>query len=185
MPQTAIDEIVLRLISQVSLFKNLEREDLIGMLRNVSKATFTPGEIVFEEGFEGHSMYVVVQGYFEVYRQVKGLTVPFAKIGPCAHFGEIALISSRPRTASVRSVGDGIALRLNKQAIFSEPHAAAIFFRNMSRLMAERLVCANEEIILHKAEQADSDNTHAADLPGVSDKLRSASESIYKDSAGQ
>jgi len=151
MTQPAIDDIVLRLISKVSLFKNLEREDLIGLLRNVSKATFTPGEIVFEEGFEGHSMYVVIQGYFEVYREVNGLPIPFAKIGPGAHFGEIALISSRPRSASVRSVGDGVALRFSKQAVFSEPNAAAIFFRNMARLMTERLVCANEEIILHKS----------------------------------
>jgi CRP-like cAMP-binding protein len=151
MTKAAIDDIVLRLISKVSLFKNLEREDLVGLLRNVSKATFTPGEIVFEEGIEGHSMYVVLQGYFEVYREVNGLPVSFAKIGPGAHFGEIALISSRPRSASVRSVGDGVALRFNKQAVFSEPNAAAVFFRNMARLMAERLVCANEEIILHKS----------------------------------
>jgi CRP/FNR family transcriptional regulator, cyclic AMP receptor protein len=106
--------------------------------------------VVFEEGDDGQSMYVVVQGSFEVYRRVDGQHIDIADIGPGEHFGEIALLASRPRTASVRALDDCIALRFTKQAIFADPNTAAYLFRNMAALMAERLVHANEEIILHK-----------------------------------
>lgn len=150
MPVKNVDNLLLKLITGVRLFKHLEREDIVALLRNANKSTFTAGEVVFEEGYEGHSMYVVVQGAFEVYRMVKGKHVSIATINAGDHFGEIALIASRPRTASVRAISDSIALRFTKQAIFAEPGAAVYLFRNMAKLMADHIVHSNEEIILHK-----------------------------------
>lgn len=150
MQKPAIDSLLLRLITEVDLFRNLGRDNLATLLQTATSASFAPGEVVFEEGYDGHSMYVVVQGSFEVFRQVGGEHVEIAEIGPGEHFGEIALLASRPRTASVRSLDDSIALRFTKQAIFAEPSTAMYLFRNMASLMAERLVHANEEIILHK-----------------------------------
>ena len=176
MPQPAIDNLLLRLITRVALFKNLEREDILGLLQYVTKATFAPGDIVFEEGDQGKSMYVVVQGCFEVYREIKGQTEHIAKIAPGEHFGEIALLSNRTRTASVRCLDAGVALRFSKQAIYSQPNVAAIFYRNMSVLVAERLVSTNEEIILYKSEQSANE---ISDIPELPDKLRSSTKSIY------
>jgi CRP-like cAMP-binding protein len=176
MHQPEVDNLLLRLITRVALFKSLEREDILGLLQYVNKATFAKGDIVFEEGDQGKSMYVVVQGCFEVYRELKGQIEHIAKISPGEHFGEIALLSNRTRTASVRCVDAGVALSFSKQAIYSQPNVAALFFRNMSVLVAERLVSTNEEIILYKSEQFANKITDVPDLP---DKLRSSTKSIY------
>ena len=146
----SIDALLLRLIAEVDLFKQLAREDTVALLRQAKKTTFAPGEVVFEEGAPGHSMYVVIQGSFEVYRELDRRRIPIANVGPGEHFGEIALIAKRPRSASVRANETSVVLCFTEQAIFSEPNAAIFLFRNMARLMAERLIHANEEVILHK-----------------------------------
>ena len=150
MKQSEFDALILKLLSGVELFKQLEHEAIVALLQHATKATYKTDEIVFEEGFDGHSMFVVVSGCFEVYREIGGKKVHIADIERGDHFGEIALIANRPRSASVRAREDSIALRFSKQAILSDPKAGLHLFRNMARLMAQRLVHADEEIILHK-----------------------------------
>jgi CRP-like cAMP-binding protein len=150
MSEPDFDTLIFRLLAKVELFRHLERDDMVALLRNATKADYAAGDLVFEEGFEGHSMYVVLTGRFEVFRTVKNRRVHIADILPGDHFGEIALIANRPRTASVRACEDSVALRFTKMAIFSEPRAGILLFRNMARMMAERLVHADEEIILHR-----------------------------------
>lgn len=163
-----IDNLLLRFISAVELFKRIDLDDVAALLRHSSSTSFEDGEQVFEEGAEGHSMYVITRGAFEVYRRVNGNHVHIAKLIPGEHFGEIALLVNRPRSASVRAVGPSSAIRLSKQAILSEHKAAALLFRNMAQLMAQRLVSVDEEIILHKtgrypAFQPQEDTPPAAD----------------------
>jgi CRP/FNR family transcriptional regulator len=140
----------------VELFRQLGREDLALLLRSATKSVFRAGEVVYEESSEGHSMYVVIQGQFEVYREHDGRRVRLAEIGPGEHFGEMALIANRSRSASVCAVTDGVALRLTKEAIFGQPQIATHLLRNMARMLAVRLTDADQEILLHrsKAQQA-------------------------------
>lgn len=145
-----IDNLLLRFVSAVELFRKIDLDDVAALLRHSSSSNFADGEHVFEEGAEGYSMYIVTRGAFEVYRRVAGNHVHIARLVPGEHFGEIALLANRPRSASVRAIEPSSAIRLSKQAILSEHRAAALLFRNMAQLMAQRLVSVDEEIILHK-----------------------------------
>lgn len=165
MSQNEFDTLVLKLLAGVELFRQLDHDSMVSLLRHATKANYKSGDVVFEEGYEGHSMYVVIHGRFEVYRTVAGKRVHIADILPGDHFGEIALIANRPRSASVRAREPGTALRFSKQAVLSEPKAGLYLFRNMARLMAERLIHADEEIILHKTG-------HHAPAPTESNGLR-------------
>jgi CRP-like cAMP-binding protein len=155
----SIDTLFLRVVSEVDLFRHLEREDLVALLRSASKSVFKAGEIVYDESSEGNSMYVVVQGRFEVYREHQGHRIHLVDIDPGEHFGEIALVANRQRSATVCAKTDGVALRLTKEAIFGHPRIAAQLLRNMARMLAVRLADADDEIILHrsKAQQAQSE----------------------------
>jgi CRP/FNR family transcriptional regulator len=151
-----LDVLCLRVASGVELFRQLGREDLALLLRSATKSVFKLGEVVYEQSSEGHSMYVVIQGQFEVYREHQGRRVRLGMIGPGEHFGEIALIANRTRSASVCALTGGLALRLTKEAVFGHPQIAAHLLRNMARMLAVRLTDADDEIILHrsKAQQA-------------------------------
>lgn len=142
------EPLLLKLMSSIILFRDLEREDLVDLLRGASKATFRSRELVFEEGYAGHSLYIVIQGKFEVFKNVQGVDAHVAYVQPGEHFGEIALVTDRPRTASVRAVEDSIALRLTKAAIFAHPRVAVYLLKNMAYLMSTHLCEMNEEVLL-------------------------------------
>lgn len=156
---TELDELIVRLIAGVDLFRQLERQAIVNLLRSASRAVFKAGETVFEEGAEGHSLYVVVQGSFEVYRQIKGKHSQLAQIKPGQHFGEIALLGTRRRTASVCAQENSLAIRFSRKSFEFQPEAAALLYRNMANMLAERLVSADEEILFHRAVLAPATNT--------------------------
>src|SRR5262245_12983170 len=149
---TSVDTLFLRVIREVELFKHLSRDDLSLLLRQAAKASFGAGEVVYEEGAEGQCMYVVVQGRFEVYRRASGNRMHLADVLPGEHFGEIALLGNGVRSASVMAVTPGVALRLQRQALFERPQIAVQLLRNMAKMLASRLTDADDEIILHRSK---------------------------------
>lgn len=148
-----IDSLLLRLVAGVELFKNIDLNEVTALLQQASRINFDTGDMVFEEGSEGHSMYIVTAGEFEVFRQTGGKRVHIAHVTPGEHFGEIALLSNRPRSASVCATEPSIAIRLSKRAVLAEQKAAVQLFRNMAQLLAKRLIHIDEEVILHKTGQ--------------------------------
>ena len=143
-----IETLLLKLMSSIILFRELEREDLVDLLRGAHKTTFRAKELVFEEGYAGHSMYIVIQGKFEVFKNIGGTDAHIAHVLPGEHFGEIALVTDRPRMASVRAVEDSVALRLTKAAIFSQPKVAVYLLKNMAYLLSSHLSEMNNEVLL-------------------------------------
>lgn len=165
-----VDQLLVRFVSAVELFRNIDLDDVAALLRQSTRTDFEPGEAVFIEGDEGHSMYIVTRGTFEVYRTAAGQPVHIANIQPGEHFGEIALLINRPRSASVRATQPGSVIRLTKHAIMSEHRAAALLFRNMAQQMAQRLVSVDNEVILHKTGKYQAFRPDAAPSPTAQDE---------------
>lgn len=150
MSNVDVDELIFRLIAGVDLFRHLEREAIAGLLRGASKAAFKAGEVVFDEGEDGHSLYVVVRGSFEVYRVSGGKRLRLAEVTAGEHFGEIALLGKHRRTASVAALESSLTIRITRQSLEPQPAAAALLYRNMARMLADRLLDADDEIVCHR-----------------------------------
>jgi NADH dehydrogenase len=97
----------------------LKTDKPVGMRRE----HFEAGEVVFREGDHGDWLYVVVDGEVEVVKAVPGQReAPLRRLGPGECFGEIALVSDQPRSATVRSVTGANLLAMDRdafQALFS------------------------------------------------------------------
>ena len=70
-------------------------------------APYDPGDMVFEQGDEGDSFYVVLEGEFEVLitqteGEEEGKETVVATVGEGGFFGERALLENKPRAASIR-----------------------------------------------------------------------------------
>jgi CRP-like cAMP-binding protein len=174
MPITEIDTLLLKLVSGVELFREMDVDSVSALLRQASSMNFVPGDLVFEEGSEGHAMYIVTQGAFEVFRTSAGKHVRIAKVEAGQHFGEIALVANRTRSASVRALVPSAAIRLSKSVVLAEQKAAVQLFRNMAQMLAKCLISLDEEVILHKTAAAAAE-AEAADDAGEPPRPRTYS----------
>ena len=83
----------------ISLFKWLTMKELVKCMEIVRVETWSPGEVVVREGEEGNSLYMVMDGELEVERG--GSLINTIERG--SHFGEMSLLSARPRSATVKT----------------------------------------------------------------------------------
>ena len=73
------------------------------------------GQVVVKEGDPGRSMFVVLEGRVAVARQAEGQQpVVVGELGAGEFFGELALLTGAPRTASVVAVEDAVVLELSQ-----------------------------------------------------------------------
>jgi NADH dehydrogenase len=63
---------------------------------------FEPGQVVFRQGELGDRIYIVLSGEAEVVREAEGRETVLARLRAGEYFGEMALLNSTPRTATVR-----------------------------------------------------------------------------------
>lgn len=85
-------------LGEVPLFSDLSRRQLRRLAGKLRERQFDPGMTPVREGhMSGCCFFIVASGEATVSREGREI----ATLGPGAHFGELALISERDRTATV------------------------------------------------------------------------------------
>jgi NADH dehydrogenase len=83
----------------------------------IGREHFEPGEVIFRQGDRGDRLYVIVDGEVEVVKEEFGKgEITLARRGPGDCFGEMALVSDTPRTATVRSRTSLNVLTMHREA---------------------------------------------------------------------
>lgn len=98
-------------LREIAAFTALGTEGLGVLLEHGSWVTATPGESLVEEGATGDAFFAIRSGQADVLRGGERIRT----IGPGDHFGEIALLKSVPRTATVSARTPVRAFRLDRQ----------------------------------------------------------------------
>ena len=76
--------------------------DLSRYIRNFATESFAAGEVIFSQGGEGASMYIIVDGDVDVaYDEQRSV-----RLGAGESLGEMSLIDKRPRSATVTAATD-------------------------------------------------------------------------------
>ncbi len=89
---------------QVPLLKDLPKEAFSLAAKRMKLRRFSSGEVILREGDPGTSMYFLLRGRVRVVRQRGAASnngVRLATLGAGTYFGEMAVLSGEPRTASV------------------------------------------------------------------------------------
>lgn len=106
----------------------------------IRREHFEAGEVIFQEGERGDRLYIVTDGEVEVVRRVAGPgAMTLARLGPGECFGEIALVSESPRSATVRCTVPTNVITVDREAfhaLFSSLPPLRGFFEQM---IAKRL----------------------------------------------
>ena len=100
------------LIRQVLMFAPLPVVVIEGLALEVEQHTYRDGDVVVREGEPGDRFYIVTEGSAAV--TIGDESRP--ALGPGDGFGEIALLSGVPRTATVAAAGPLRALSLSREA---------------------------------------------------------------------
>ena len=120
-------------------------------------------ESLIIEGTVTDSLYLVWEGELDVIMQAPTGEYKVAVIEQGALLGEISLLSPGPATATVRSELGCVALHLDVaglQQFWGEyPHAASVFLRELSRVVAQRIYAADETLM--ELNQARAQDTQA------------------------
>jgi CRP-like cAMP-binding protein len=115
-------------------FSGLPPEDLEGILRVGQAVSFAQGDTIVEEGAPGDAMYIVISGLARV--EAGGR---FHDLKAGAFFGEMALITSKRRMATVTATEPVEALRIPAdafQAFLMEHPAVGL---SMMKALVDRL----------------------------------------------
>jgi CRP/FNR family cyclic AMP-dependent transcriptional regulator len=87
---------------KVLLFSGLSGSELAILAQHATIRTYPKNTIVINEGDEANALYVVISGQVKVFlSNEEGREIIVNMQGPCEHFGELALLDSTPRSASV------------------------------------------------------------------------------------
>jgi rhodanese-related sulfurtransferase len=74
------------------------------------------GVQIVKQGEIATKFYVVVSGKLKVYRETSdGIRTDLTVMGPGAYFGEVALVTGKPRTASVEAVEESTLLEISEE----------------------------------------------------------------------
>ena len=89
------------IIEKVPIFKNASREFIRDIILNLQPVIYTPGDQVITAGEIGYEMYFISRGEVDVTNDDGSIT--YATLTSGQFFGEIALLLSMPRTATVNA----------------------------------------------------------------------------------
>ncbi len=144
--------------TSVPLFAGLEASEIAGLLESSEAVKASGGEVIIQQGEQGPGLYLVASGTFAVIKE--GIETPVAYLEEYSHFGEMSLITNEPVSASVVCEREG-RLRLLPWRRFGamlrdrNPVAFTVVL-NMSRVMARRLLRAEERFLLWSPESEDA-----------------------------
>jgi CRP-like cAMP-binding protein len=100
------------------LFEGFSDEELLALVRGLRLLEYDPGDVVISEGEQGDSVFVLTAGLVKVFvRNTLGHNVLVGRLGEGDFFGEISLLSGRPRSATITSASACELLELDKPTL--------------------------------------------------------------------
>jgi CRP-like cAMP-binding protein len=95
------------------LFTDMNYQELLEIVDVVRKESVDAEQAIVTEGEASDSLYVIASGAVRVERGGEAI----AELGPGSHFGEMALLTNRPRSATVRALKNTRLLALSRPAV--------------------------------------------------------------------
>jgi CRP/FNR family cyclic AMP-dependent transcriptional regulator len=144
-------------LGTVPVFAELSPKELHQLERLMHPRDYTPFETVFEQGDPGSGMYVIRSGQVQIFsRNAQKEEEELAILGPGDFFGETTLTAPAARTASARTIGKSELIGLFRadllEMVQKQTEIANKILMMLTRIMSERLLASNSEIIRLKTE---------------------------------
>ena len=107
-------------LREIPLFSEMDEQEVAGVRDIMDVMKFKAGQIIIREGETGDLFYVITEGRAEVIiRDADGSDVILHEAGPGDFFGELSMLTNKPRSARIRAVENLTTLVLERDEFFN------------------------------------------------------------------
>ena len=130
-------------LAATPLFADLPAAALEQLIDRIHLVDLDPGQVLFRQGEAGVNLYVVVDGSVRVFNEGPPET-ELMVLGPGSFFGEIALVTDHPRSATVQAEEATQLLSIDRDAVRAlmrdQPDVLPILLRFVRERLVDSLV---------------------------------------------
>lgn len=125
----------------VPFFSDLGREAFLDLVRRLNYLKYPAGFSVVKQGDPGGSLFIVVSGEVEVQRRDdRGQPQALARLGAGHLFGEMSLLTQKPRTASVSTVRPTELFEIDRTALEAVARRHPAILEDLVRFARRRMI---------------------------------------------
>ena len=145
MPASVEDPV--SLLEAVPAFRQLGREELEAVAAVAMPRRFSAGEVIFREGDDSDTCYIVRRGHARALRDhAGGRQITLATFGPGEIFGELAMFDDERRSATVEALDELEVLAILGGDMRRLMHEHAAIAVKLAVSLVRRLRAANERL---------------------------------------
>jgi CRP-like cAMP-binding protein len=135
-PPSPAQSAAMAIFPKTPLFSSLDAASLKLLIERVKLVRLDAGQDLFKQGDPGDALYVVSEG--EVAAVVDGREV--GRLPEGSFFGEIAIVTEQPRSATIRAVASSDVLAIDRVTISDLIEASPDVLKTLLRFMRDRLL---------------------------------------------
>jgi CRP-like cAMP-binding protein len=150
-----------RMLQRAPIFQDVSLADLENLSRSVREMSFEDGQLIFDQGASGDTLYMIETGAIALYKvDANGAEklLRLCKVGDVV--GELALIDGSPRSARARAKGSLLALEVQRthfnMFLKSRPQVVIAMLRFLAERVRETTTAL--EASMHWARQVAAGN---------------------------
>lgn len=133
------------------IFYNMHERDVFEVMKRSDVLQYKAGDVVFSEGDEDNSLYVIITGEFEIFSTTEtGEPLRFFCAGQGLIFGEMAFLDTQPRSATIVATQDSEAFRFTRsdfdELMQVNTLTAVRFMMGVAEILSRRMRGANQRI---------------------------------------
>ncbi|MCX8021336.1 MAG: ATPase, T2SS/T4P/T4SS family [Syntrophorhabdaceae bacterium] len=134
-------------LKKTELFKSLNEKELLELSQRMKERVYPPNTAIVREGAVGDSMFIIKTGKVDIKKreQTTGIDLTIASLSDGACFGEMALLTGNPRTATVIATQPTSVFVLEKkdfENLLKEHPGISI---SLNKIVAERIEAMNAQ----------------------------------------
>jgi DASS family divalent anion:Na+ symporter len=132
-------------LTRIPLFAEIDRVALAQLAAHLDPIEFQEGDIVCRQGEPGDCLFLLTSGRLgvHVHELDGGASRRIDSLGPGDFFGEMALLTGEPRSATIRTEMPSRVLRLDRERFEALVRAQPSSFLAIARVLSRRLAASN------------------------------------------
>jgi len=108
------------------LFKHFSVDEMVAVIQGLKLMTFERGKVILKQGDKGDSLYMLTAGSVRVFMKKDGKQVKLGDLEEGAFFGEVSILTGKPRSATIVALTDCELLELDRatldEIVQKQPH---------------------------------------------------------------